>query len=634
MSTTAALETTGRDIPSQFQVPPSNLSGPVGADTSTPSLDDPARPEPPTTISGGTSTSRTTGSVNPDSIPVETPSRGAVLRKRTRAQPDDPAHADPLNSMSGSPSTFGITGRTDPVTTTSDSPSTSRTTGLSRDPAPAATPPLGTLLRMSTRETQIGEGHTRDDLVYGSDDESGIRLDDLGLSNPFTTTSPGRRDPAAAATSSPGAVLQRSLGDSTLMDMGHRLDDQANELREISRRIAELEAKIVGGRSERPEVKITPWRALRTVFLLVVGAYKATATYLGQVTGPTTADWIIGVVWALLAVRAVCALRMPSRSTAAQLNGNKHSLWMNTLFGNLVSASGTTPTGDERHHTQNTRYLHGFDDERRRPLYLRSASIIAFYRYNIKWTHQLLFGTFGASLAGQRRATTTNLSIAPPKLFQRPAAHRPWASLAPQRSGSSDPTDVPHHLCIDKRPPPRNLTTNPLEAGQVYFLSTTPSSRRSVAVLITALSEADEELGHPSWFFSYDLSGVLYQTYPLLLFPFYLFGALVVSFKVRDIDKLDPETPFWLSNFQLMLLMVAGAGYPSIFDLLPKLKLGKLLRQVRLAQFLFHGSDWSLYRDNRFNAVVFIGGAVQYEFPLAQRLCIIGWFCHLNDCGT
>ncbi|KAJ7468312.1 hypothetical protein B0H11DRAFT_1921179 [Mycena galericulata] len=91
-------------------------------------------------------------------------------------------------------------------------------------------------------------------------------------------------------------------------------------------------------------------------------------------------------------VRAVCALRMPSRSTAAQLNGNKHSLWMNTLFGNLVSASGTTPTGDERHHTRNTRYLHGFDDERRRPLYLRSASIIAFYHYNIEWTHQLLFG--------------------------------------------------------------------------------------------------------------------------------------------------------------------------------------------------------------------------------------------------
>ncbi|KAJ7505948.1 hypothetical protein B0H11DRAFT_1904521 [Mycena galericulata] len=53
-------------------------------------------------------------------------------------------------------------------------------------------------------------------------------------------------------------------------------------------------------------------------------------------------------------VRAVCALRMPSRSTAAQLNDDERALWTNTLFGNLVSASGTTPTGDERHHTRNT----------------------------------------------------------------------------------------------------------------------------------------------------------------------------------------------------------------------------------------------------------------------------------------
>ncbi|KAJ7843960.1 hypothetical protein B0H13DRAFT_2286496 [Mycena leptocephala] len=30
-------------------------------------------------------------------------------------------------------------------------------------------------------------------------------------------------------------------------------------------------------------------------------AYKAVTTYVGQTTGPTTADWIIGVVWALIA---------------------------------------------------------------------------------------------------------------------------------------------------------------------------------------------------------------------------------------------------------------------------------------------------------------------------------------------
>ncbi|KAJ7509649.1 hypothetical protein B0H11DRAFT_2421706 [Mycena galericulata] len=344
MPTTAAVES--RYTPSQFEVPPRNLSGPVGADTATPSLDDPARREPPTPISGGTSTSRTTGSINPDSIPAETPSRGAVIRKRTRdstPQPDDPAHSDPLKSMSGSPSTFRITGRTDPVTTTSNSPSTSRRTGFSRDSAPAAT-------------------------------------------------------------SSPGAVLQRSPGDSTLMDMGHRLDDQVNESRELSRnlmilshRLTELEAKIADdGRSERPEVKITPWRALNTVFLLVVGAYKAATTYLGQTMGPTTADWIIGVVWALIAY------------------------WV-TFYEDL---------------------------------------------------------------------------------------------------------------------------------------------------------EADEKLGHPSWFFTYDLSGVLYQNLEYLLYPFFLFGVAAVSFKV--IDKLDPETPFWAAIF---LPVVAGAGYPAMLDLLPKLKLGKLLRQ-------------------------------------------------------
>ncbi|KAJ7488451.1 hypothetical protein B0H11DRAFT_2229984 [Mycena galericulata] len=83
---------------------------------------------------------------------------------------------------------------------------------------------------------------------------------------------------------------------------------------------------------------------------------------------------------------------MPSRSTAAQLNDDERALWTNTLFGNLVSASGTTPTGNGRHHTRNTRYLHGFDNGRRCPLYLRSASTTAIYRYNIEWTHQLLFG--------------------------------------------------------------------------------------------------------------------------------------------------------------------------------------------------------------------------------------------------
>ncbi|KAJ7932900.1 hypothetical protein B0H13DRAFT_2307179 [Mycena leptocephala] len=62
-------------------------------------------------------------------------------------------------------------------------------------------------------------------------------------------------------------------------------------------RIAVLEAMI----KKESAATITPWRLLNTVFVLGVGAYKAVATYLGQTTGPTTADWIIGVAWALFA---------------------------------------------------------------------------------------------------------------------------------------------------------------------------------------------------------------------------------------------------------------------------------------------------------------------------------------------
>ncbi|KAJ7932902.1 hypothetical protein B0H13DRAFT_2512770 [Mycena leptocephala] len=62
-------------------------------------------------------------------------------------------------------------------------------------------------------------------------------------------------------------------------------------------RIAVLEAII----KKESAATITPWRLLNTVVVLGVGAYKAATTYLGQTTRPTTADWIIGVVWALIA---------------------------------------------------------------------------------------------------------------------------------------------------------------------------------------------------------------------------------------------------------------------------------------------------------------------------------------------
>ncbi|KAJ7932891.1 hypothetical protein B0H13DRAFT_2512740 [Mycena leptocephala] len=62
-------------------------------------------------------------------------------------------------------------------------------------------------------------------------------------------------------------------------------------------RIAVLEVII----KKESVATVTPWRVLNTVVVLGVGAYKAVTTYLGQTTGPTTADWIIGVAWALIA---------------------------------------------------------------------------------------------------------------------------------------------------------------------------------------------------------------------------------------------------------------------------------------------------------------------------------------------
>jgi hypothetical protein len=87
---------------------------------------------------------------------------------------------------------------------------------------------------------------------------------------------------------------------------------QAHEFPDLSsmalhRRIASLETIIEnmekGAAKRRSQVIITPWRVLNSSLVLVLGAYKATTTYLGQTTGPTTADWTIGVVWALMWVR-------------------------------------------------------------------------------------------------------------------------------------------------------------------------------------------------------------------------------------------------------------------------------------------------------------------------------------------
>ncbi|KAJ7872317.1 hypothetical protein B0H14DRAFT_186400 [Mycena olivaceomarginata] len=63
-------------------------------------------------------------------------------------------------------------------------------------------------------------------------------------------------------------------------------------------RIAALEAKPAD--RTPPSVKITPWRASVTLVVLGLGVYKSVGTYQGQTIGPTTVDWIGGVVVATI----------------------------------------------------------------------------------------------------------------------------------------------------------------------------------------------------------------------------------------------------------------------------------------------------------------------------------------------
>ncbi|KAJ6535082.1 hypothetical protein B0H19DRAFT_1323320 [Mycena capillaripes] len=46
---------------------------------------------------------------------------------------------------------------------------------------------------------------------------------------------------------------------------------------------------------------VTPWRLLNSGVVLALGAYKATAEYRGQTAVTTTLDWIVGMLWVLIA---------------------------------------------------------------------------------------------------------------------------------------------------------------------------------------------------------------------------------------------------------------------------------------------------------------------------------------------
>ncbi|KAJ6510730.1 hypothetical protein C8R45DRAFT_965010 [Mycena sanguinolenta] len=50
-----------------------------------------------------------------------------------------------------------------------------------------------------------------------------------------------------------------------------------------------------------PKVKVTVWRLLNTFLVLGLSVCKAVAAYRGQETASTTMDWILGVLWTVIA---------------------------------------------------------------------------------------------------------------------------------------------------------------------------------------------------------------------------------------------------------------------------------------------------------------------------------------------
>jgi len=52
----------------------------------------------------------------------------------------------------------------------------------------------------------------------------------------------------------------------------------------------------------QPAVKMTMWRFLNTLFILIVGSSKMISALQGQSVAPDVIDWTIGVIWALMYV--------------------------------------------------------------------------------------------------------------------------------------------------------------------------------------------------------------------------------------------------------------------------------------------------------------------------------------------
>jgi hypothetical protein len=156
----------------------------------------------------------------------------------------------------------------------------SRTTGLSH---PLTPPP-----RRNTAPAQIQEVH------IDMGDVQAHELTDLSSQMGESRIDTGDDQAHELLSLSPDLMTlhQRiSVLEATIKNMEQALESKDH-------RIAVLEAII----KKESVATITPWRLLNTMVILGVGAYKAVTTYLGQTTGPTTADWIIGIAWTLMCV--------------------------------------------------------------------------------------------------------------------------------------------------------------------------------------------------------------------------------------------------------------------------------------------------------------------------------------------
>ena len=98
------------------------------------------------------------------------------------------------------------------------------------------------------------------------------------------------------------------------------------------------------GPQYQPAVKITMWRFLNTLFILIVGTLKMFSALHGQPVSPDILDWTIGVIWALVYVQLyiltmiLCWKSITDRIGLRYLKQKARTLYHGYSFNPLVCA--------------------------------------------------------------------------------------------------------------------------------------------------------------------------------------------------------------------------------------------------------------------------------------------------------